>query len=359
MKVLLLYGGASPEHSVSCVSAVFIDQCLRKEGFSVIPVYIDLEKNWYLQEEAMPVPQDQLKNPCFLDLSKEKRITSLKGEGYSFDIAFPIIHGATGEDGKLQGLFEFLNIPFVGAGSLTSAICMNKLYTKTLLKSVGIPVLPFMGLSLTDWKRQPDQVAEEILKEFKLPVFVKPCNLGSSIGISQVQSTSELKTALENAFQYGSQVIIEKGIQGRELEVAMTGNYPEYKITTVGEIIVGSDFYSYEAKYIDSTAKLNIPASITPEQKALIQGLAENSFYFLNGSGFSRVDFFLDQSDENIYLSEINTLPGFTPISMFPKLWAYERVNSGTLVAELVELGLKRSTGSENLSEEILKTLTC
>ena len=355
--MLLLYGGASHEHSVSCVSAGFIDGCLRKEGFSVVLVYIDVEKNWHLQERVMTSPQEHPKNHCFLDLREGKKIASLKNKAYSFDIVFPIIHGTTGEDGKLQGMLEFFNIPFVGAGSFTSAICMDKFYTKTLLRNVNVPVLPFMRVSFPDWNSWPNQIEKEIMQEYNFPIFIKPCNSGSSIGISKVGSDLELKTALKKAFNYDPQVIIEKGIKARELEIAIIGNYPEYKTTSIGEIIVHSDFYSYEAKYIDDTSELSIPADITPELKRTIQYLASTSFRFLNGSGFARIDFLFDESSGKIYLSEINTLPGFTPISMFPKLWAYQGSTPELLVAELVELGFREPTGLKNVLEEQLKTI--
>ena len=347
MTVLLLYGGRSPEHSVSCLSANFIDQCLRQEGLSVIPIYIDIVGRWYLQKKVSSSPEEQSKTPCFLELSKEKKIISSDNQVLNFDIVFPIIHGPTGEDGRLQGMLEFFNIPFAGAGSLTSGICMDKFYTKTLLKDTNVPVLPFIRVAIPDWKNSPDQTQKKIIQELGFPIFVKPCNLGSSIGISKVRSEPELKTALDKALDYDPHVIIEKGIEARELEIGMIGNYPEYKMTSVGEIIVHSDFYSYDAKYKDDTSELVIPANIAPEQTKHIQDLATTAFRYLKGSGFARIDFLFDHSDEKIYLSEINTLPGFTPISMFHKLWEYQAMSARSLLRELIELGLKNSDPPE------------
>ena len=342
--VLLLYGGISAERRVSCVSAKLIYDTLTAEGFKLLPVYIDNNNIWHKQATVSININKQAKKPCFLHKKKTNVLSLSDGSYEEFDIAFPIIHGPTGEDGRLQGFFDFLNLPYVGAGVLTSAICMDKYYSKTLFKQFGLSVLTFMKIDLSDWKDWPNQIAKEVLKEFSFPFFIKPCNMGSSIGISKVNSISEFEKGVNKAFMYDDQVLIEEARNVRELEIAITGNRPNYKITEIGEIIVHSDFYSYESKYLKNTSELKIPADITKEQKNIIRDTATAAFRLVNGDGFARIDFFLDVDSQKIYLNEINTLPGFTPISMFPKLWEHSGMSPNILIPYLVQLGFEKHT---------------
>ena len=351
--VLLLYGGLSAEREVSCVSARFIFQTLLNEDFRVLPVYIDQNNVWHKQTKVHVKAEEQENNPCFLDLQKKKALVTSAAyrknrnqPSQDFDIVFPMIHGPTGEDGRLQGFFDFLGIPCVGADVLTSAICMDKYYSKTLLQQAGFPVVPFMRLGIGDWKNWPSQIKKDVLNEFDFPFFIKPCNMGSSLGISKVRSIDEFEKGIQYAFRYDEQILIEKAVEARELEISIMGNCPDYKVTDVGEIIVHSEFYSYEAKYLQETSELKIPAEITNERRNAIRDMATAAFRLVNGDGFARVDFFLtigkDIKNQKIYLNEINTLPGFTPISMFPKLWEHAGIQPDVLLPNLIRLGFER-----------------
>ena len=341
-KVILFYGGASPEHDVSCVSARFIEGALSSENFSVLPIYVTKQGEWHAQEHVAKDPKEYKRNPAFIARENKKVSLTAGGHPHEVGIAFPIIHGKTGEDGCLQGIFEFLNIPYVGAGVLTSAICMDKYYSKMLLEKANFPVVSYSKIDHADWISCPHQIKKELFSEFELPLFVKPCNMGSSVGISKVHSMEAFDNAVHRALGYDAQVLIEESIEARELEISIMGNHPNYKITNIGEIIVHSEFYSYEAKYLENSAEFEIPAKLTPKEKNLICDMAKAIFQLFHGDGFARIDFFLDKMSGEIYVNEINTLPGFTSISMFPKLWEHAGVLPHELIPNLIELGLER-----------------
>ncbi len=343
MRVLVFYGGRSPEHVVSCVSAHFICEVLLSEGFSVLPTYVDRNDRWHLQEKVLLKPSEQLKNPSFLSRYDQRGLVTPDRRVHKFDIVFPIVHGRTGEDGSLQGMLEFLNIPYVGAGIFTSAACMDKYYAKTLLDNAEFPVIPYARIDRSDWLNWPNQVANEILEKFSCPLFIKPCNMGSSIGISKVKCVDDFASAVDHALMYDHQVIIEKSIDARELEIGVMGNHPNYKVTEIGEVLVKSEFYSYKTKYMSNQADIQIPADLTQEQKDFIRDMATAVFGMLRGDGFARIDFFLEKTESaKIYINEINTLPGFTPISMFPKLWEHSGIKHNILISNLVDLGLDK-----------------
>ena len=353
-RVLVFYGGFSPEHEVSCVSACFICKILVSEGFSVLPTYIDHKSRWHLQKSVFKEPSKQLSNPCFLHRENQRSLVTSDNRVHEFDIVFPIIHGRTGEDGSLQGMLEFLNIPYVGAGIFTSSVCMDKYYAKTLLNDAKFPVVPYARIDQSDWSNWPNQVKNEIFEKFSFPLFVKPCNMGSSIGISKVKSMGDFDNAVHLAFMYDHQVIIEKSIDAKELEIGIMGNHPNYKVTNVGEIFVKSEFYSYKTKYISNQADLKIPADITQKQRDIIRDMATAVFGMLRGDGFARIDFFLEKTGhDKIYMNEINTLPGFTPISMFPKLWEYSGIKPNILISNLVDLGFQKFSSKKKLKNKL------
>jgi len=340
--ILLIFGGVSGEHDVSCISAQFIEKTLIQCNYNVIPVYIDRNGLWYKQNSVSAKPVTSKLELCHLVKSVKCHLQSLN-EKIEVDFVFPIIHGTNGEDGKLQGMLEFLDIPYAGAGVLSSALCMDKYYSKIFFQKAKLPQVKFIKIDRNEWINKPEYVIQKIMETFKVPVFVKPSNMGSSVGVSQVKEKNDLNKALDIAFSYDDQVLCEEGLQVREIEVSILGNYPEYKVSIPGEIITTHEFYSYEAKYLDKNgAKINISADLTVDQIQEIQNLAIKSFKAVKGDGFARIDFFIDKKTQIIYLNEINTLPGFTPISMFPMMWENTGLKSTDLLKTIVNLGVEK-----------------
>ena len=260
------------------------------------------------------------------------------------DVIFPVLHGTYGEDGTIQGLFDLANIPYVGAGVLGSAVGMDKDVMKRLLRDAGLPVVDF-------WTIKKNDIASFVEKDSRslpYPVFVKPANLGSSVGISKVHGLSELRDALETAAEYDRKIVIEKGIDAREIEIAVLGN-DDPIASIAGEIIPAREFYDYEAKYVSDDSRLLIPAPLTPEQNAEAQRLAIATFKILEGSGLGRVDLFLERNSGKFYVNEINTMPGFTSISMYPKLWDASGVPYSELIDRLITLALERHAEKNKL----------
>src|SRR5699024_9833673 len=232
-------------------------------------------------------------------------------------VTFPVLHGPNGEDGTVQGLFETMGVPYVGAGVLASAAGMDKIVSKVLFKDAGIPIVPYETVTPTDWEVRPEEVIERVIEHLPYPMYVKPANLGSSVGISEVNDIEELKVAIELAFEYDHRVLIEQGINGIEAEVAVLGN-EDVHTSVVGALIKENQFYDYDSKYHDGDVALQIPAEFSEDVLKKLREYATNAFIAIDGSGLSRVDFFVTEDDE-IYINEINTFPGFTPISMYPK----------------------------------------
>ncbi|MCP2620304.1 D-alanine--D-alanine ligase [Candidatus Aminicenantes bacterium AC-334-K16] len=338
IKVALLFGGRSDEHDVSLISAASIFSHLDQEKYEVLSIYINRMGFWRL----VPSP-----------LVSKKEL--LSGEFYSFlpwnsspflkylqaDIYFPVLHGPFGEDGTIQGLFELAGVPYVGAGVLASAIGMDKIICKTIWHSLGLPVVPHLPLLLSQWVSDKKSSLTKIKDNFSFPLFVKPANLGSSVGISKVKNEFQLEQAIQKAFSYDNKILIEKAITGREIECSILGNeHPRASLP--GEIIPSREFYDYQDKYLENKAKLIAPADLPYEKIKEIQDLSIKAFQAIDGQGMARVDFFLEQGSEQVYLNEINTIPGFTAISMFPKLWEVSGVPYNRLLEELIHLGFHR-----------------
>jgi D-alanine-D-alanine ligase len=264
----------------------------------------------------------------------------------SVDVIFPVLHGTFGEDGTVQGLLELADIPYVGAGVVGSACGMDKDVMKRLFAAAKLPIVPHVTLLRGDWERAPNHVRRIIEKRLKYPMFVKPANLGSSVGISKVHSASELKGAIDLAGSFDRKIIVEQGVGGkkgkaREIECSVLGNdHPEASIA--GEIVPGKEFYDYDAKYLDEGSELLIPARISKRQQKQVQQLAVRAFRAVDCAGLARVDFLMDPKSGKIYVNEINTMPGFTSISMYPKLWAATGLSYADLINRLIELGLER-----------------
>lgn len=347
LRIGVLFGGKSAEHEVSLQSARNVIESLDKEKYEVVPIGIDKDGKWLLSRTSDYLLNSS--NPKLIKLNKSNKEVSLYAQGQGalvsingdydikgkLDVIFPVMHGPFGEDGSMQGLLKLAGIPFVGPGVLGSAVGMDKEVTKRLLRDAGILIGKFITL------RAKEKISfNEIEKELGLPVFIKPVNMGSSVGVSKVRNENEFKKAIKEAFLYDTKIIIEENIPGREIECAVLGNdAPMASIP--GEIIANNDFYSYDAKYIDEGSVAEIPAKISPKTTKEVQKLAIKTFQTLNCEGLSRVDFFLKKNGD-VLINEINTIPGFTDISMYPKLWEASGIKISKLLDRLITLAIER-----------------
>ncbi len=336
--VALLFGGRSAEHDVSLVSAAAVFRNLDPRKYKVLSLYITKSGRWKIVPSPIASRSTLMKGRGldFLPWTKKGR-----GAGLDADIYFPVLHGPFGEDGTVQGLLEMAGVPYVGAGVLGSALGMDKAASKTLLKSAGLPVVPFRVVPETDWRRNRAALLRLIRKEFRRPYFVKPSNLGSSVGITKVKKDKDAAAAIERAFRYDRKVLVEKGVAGRELECSVLGN-DEPEASLPGEVIPHREFYDYNDKYIDGKTGFVIPARLPAALVAEVRRLAVAAFRALDLAGMARVDFFLERTSGRLYVNEVNTIPGFTEISMYPKLWAASGLPFPALVDRLVALGFER-----------------
>lgn len=334
----VIYGGQSSEHEVSIHTAMSVMNAVNKERFEVIPIYINMEGKW-MQGPAVTNVLEGIDELRFSEgESPAPHILGLKDE---FDLIFPVIHGPNGEDGTLQGLLELMDVPYVGSGVLGSALGMDKLMMKEVFGNRGIPQGRYKGFLRSDLKESLDGIIDEIERDFGYPCFVKPVNMGSSVGISKAKSRDSLREALELAARFDRKVIVEEFIKGREVEIAVLGNdRPDTSV--VGEITFENEFYDYEAKYKGGGTRLTIPAQIPDSVVTRMKELAVKAFLALDCSGLSRVDFFWDEEKDQLYINEINTLPGFTPFSMYPMMWKEAGKSYSQLIDELIGLGLER-----------------
>jgi D-alanine-D-alanine ligase len=355
LRVAVVFGGRSAEHEISLLSARFVVESLDRDRFDPVLVGIDKSGRWLLQEEALLLgaardPRLAKLNQSMPDVALAahpgaggEASLSITGRGTTgVDVVFPVLHGPMGEDGSVQGLLELAGVPYVGAGVLGSSVGMDKDVMKRLLAAADLPVVPWVTLRQGTFAPDADVARCEALG---FPLFVKPANLGSSVGVSRARTRDELVAAIAHAFEYDAKIIVEKGLdRPREVECAVLGNdHPAASIP--GEIVVDhpDGFYSYAAKYIDENgATLRIPADLSPDQVSAVQRLAVQTFRVLECAGLARVDFFL-ANDGKLWVNEINTIPGFTAISMYPKLWEASGVGAKELVGRLVDLALERA----------------
>ncbi len=349
--VALLFGGKSGEHEVSLRSAASILKALNRAKYEVIPIGITKEGHWrsdpkFLEaafpsilESGSPVllPAEPSGNTLMQVLSDSGSI----GRRAKIDVVFPALHGTYGEDGTIQGLLDMANVPYVGAGVLGSSVGMDKDVMKRLLQHAGLPVVAFRTFLDYQWQSQPERAQQAIERELGYPCFVKPANLGSSVGISKVKHREALQPAIELAAQYDRKVVVEQGLDVREIECSVLGN-DQPQASVPGEIVPSHEFYDYDAKYLDESSRLLIPAPLDKPQARLVQELAIQTFLVTECSGLARVDFFLEKSSGKIYVNEINTLPGFTSISMYPKLWEATGVPYDELIDKLIQLAIER-----------------
>ena len=350
IRVGILFGGRSGEHDVSLQSAASVINALDRAKYEIVPIGITREGHWrvgsgaaqllpQVLEHGDPVtPSVDPAGPKLLSLA---RAAPAPGSRPEVDVVYPVLHGTYGEDGTVQGLLELADIPYVGAGVLASATGMDKDVMKRLFRDAGLPVVPWQLILRADWESHPGAVRRRIEGELRYPLFVKPVNLGSSVGISKVHHRRELADALNLAAQYDRKILVEKGIDAREIECSVLGNdAPQASVP--GEVVPVNEFYDYEAKYIKEGSELVIPARLTARQTKRVQEVAIRAFQAIDGAGMGRVDFLLDRKTGKVYLNEINTIPGFTSISMYPKLWEASGIPYSQLLDRLIELALER-----------------
>jgi D-alanine-D-alanine ligase len=338
IKVTLLFGGRSAEHEISLISAASIYKNLDKKKYTTSCIYIDKQGLWKVVDSPL-VPQSDLDTGqffSFLPWGNENSSPFIDA-----DIYFPVLHGPFGEDGTIQGLFEMADVPFVGATVLASATGMDKATAKSLFENRQLPVVKHLVLPETEWNQGSSEILRRIQQEFPFPFFVKPANLGSSVGITKVTEWRQAEPAIRAAFQFDKKVLIEQGIQGREIECSVLGN-ENPQASLPGEIIPHRDFYDYKDKYIDGQTSFKIPAELPQKVTEKIQFIALEAFRAIDCSGMARVDFFLQEGTEKIFLNEINTIPGFTEISMYPKLWEVSGLPYPELLDSLIRFGLEK-----------------
>ena len=345
LRVGVLFGGRSGEHEVSLVSAASVIRGMDPDKYEPVPIGITKDGHWLIGEGAVKMLPEVLKGGRRVMLTADPTEAALvpldRGAGAQrLDVIFPVMHGTFGEDGTIQGMLDLAGLPFVGAGVLGSAIGMDKDVAKRLCQEAGIPVVPWVTVHRWRWEKEPLAVKEEIEKAFPYPVFVKPATLGSSVGMTKVHTAEELAPALDLACEYGMKILVEKAVMAREIEVSVLGNH-EPKASVPGEIVPHREFYDYTAKYLEEGTQLVIPAELKPTQVQKIQDLAVKAFRTLELSGMARVDFFVEKKGSKLYLNEVNTIPGFTSISMYPKLWEATGIPFKELIDKLIELAFE------------------
>ena len=353
LKVGVIFGGRSGEHEVSLRSAESIINALDRDKYEVVPIAITKAGKWLASSEATNLlPSAVMTNAdqhvAIFGDPTEKGLARFGGENEDgkrdrLDVIFPVLHGTYGEDGTIQGLLEMADVPYVGCGVLGSAAGMDKVVMKRLFREAGLPIVEFVHFLRSQWEADPLLVEMRVAEEIGFPCFVKPANLGSSVGISKATDAKTLNEAIALAARYDRKIVVERGVDAREIEVSVLGN--DQPIASLpGEIVPQSaEFYDYQAKYISADgARLEIPANLSEAQTAEIQQLAVQAFQAIDGAGLGRVDFFLEKETGKLLLNEINTMPGFTSISMYPKLWEASGLPYSQLIDRLIELAFER-----------------
>jgi D-alanine-D-alanine ligase len=347
LRVGILFGGRSGEHEVSLASAASVIRALDPEKYEAVPIGIDKDGRWLVSAKAHKLLADVLKTGNRVLLPADPSAATLvplgAGAGQPsvpIDVVFPVLHGTFGEDGTVQGLLEMANMPYVGAGVLASAVGMDKDVQKRLFEQAGLPVVSFMVFRRSEWENNREDIAADVLTQLRLPIFVKPATAGSSVGMTKVTTREQLPEAIDHAAQFGMKIIVERGVDAREIEVSVLGN-DEIRASIPGEIVPHRDYYDYKAKYIEQGTQLVIPAELTEKQVRTFQEYAVKAFRCIDGTGMARCDFFLERRTNKIYVNELNTIPGFTSISMYPKLWEASGLSYSHLLDELINLALE------------------
>ena len=384
LRVGVIYGGRSGEHEVSVASAASIIKHLDRGRYEPIPIRIEKDGRWTLADKAPTaisaadvIEHVRLESARSIRPGREAHLVAHPGEdtvlsierqatssdidatgaatvrGVGLDVVFPVLHGPYGEDGTVQGLLELANVPYVGAGVLGSAVGMDKAVMKTLFIASNLPVGPYIVVLRPEWTAGADAVATRVAEELRYPVFVKPANLGSSVGISKAKSDADLLTAMELALQFDRKIVIEAAVPGaREIECSVLGN-DDPQASIPGEVIPSREFYDYEAKYLDDASQVIIPADLSDTQVRDVQRLAIAAFRAVDCAGMARVDFLMSRDDGRMYLNEVNTIPGFTTISMYPKMWEASGLSYPALIDRLITLALERHAEKQQLRTSI------
>ena len=358
LRVGVIFGGRSGEHEVSVASAASVIEALDKAKYEVVPIGITHEGRWLAgadprrmlagapMDEAAAAP-DQVVTAVAMtgDPTRRGLVPAEAGDAGSaprpLDVVIPVLHGTYGEDGTLQGLLEMAGVAYTGCGVLGSSLGMDKEKAKLVFSAAGLPIVDWLTARRGDFERDPETVCDGIEAKFPYPVFVKPANLGSSVGVGKAHDRDELRACLATALEFDRKAIVEPGVNCRELECGVLGN-DEPIASIVGEVVPSNEFYDYRAKYVDNASRLYLPAEIPAETAQTIREMAVAAFLALDLSGLARVDFFLDKDSGQVYLNEVNTMPGFTQISMYPKLWEASGIPYPELLDRLIQLGLER-----------------
>lgn len=349
-RTILLFGGRSPEHDVSVLSARSIAAAAPKERIEIVPICIAKDGRFIDPERSAQVLDGGASSDSG-DFSFESWVRANHA-----DVVFPVIHGRQGEDGTLQGFLEILGLPYVGSDVAASAVAMDKGHMKYAFGAAKLPMVDFVQVTESEWRNERERVVRAVNNALRLPYFVKPANSGSSVGVSKVKSDGTLAEAMELALRFDDKVLVERGVDARELEVSVLGNDAP-AASVPGEIVPGGDFYDYADKYIDNKAQLVIPAKLPKEKSEELRRLAVAAFKAVGASGYARVDFFLERGTNRLFVNEINTVPGFTPGSLFPKLWEATEMKYSRLIEKLIELGIERSKARAARDEKSMEWL--
>lgn len=345
LRVGVIFGGRSGEHEVSLASAASVIRALDPEKYEAVPIGIAKDGRWFIGTPAQKMLPEVLRQGQRVMLSADPNVGALmplepsSAGSQRVDVIFPVLHGTYGEDGTVQGLLDLAGIPYVGSGVIGSAVGMDKDMAKRLFMQAGLPVADFLAILRTEWENGRERVLKAIAKNFRFPLFVKPAALGSSVGMTKVHNREELPAAMELAAEFAQKILVERNIKGREIEVSVLGN-DDPKASVPGEIIPHREFYDYTAKYLEEGTRLEIPAKLPKTQVQRFQQYAACAFRCLECRGMARVDFFLEKPSGHIYLNEVNTIPGFTSISMYPKLWEASGISYRELIDCLIRLAL-------------------
>lgn len=349
--VAVLFGGVSSEHDVSLASAENVINSIPEDRYDVYKIGITKDGRWFLYDGPTELKGSKWEShescvpACILPDRGRSGITVFENDAIrtiAIDCVFPVLHGKNGEDGTMQGLMELAGLPCVGCDMISSAMSMDKAVTNTIMDYAGIPQAKWLAITKYDYAKSADELLSKAIDYLGLPIFVKPACAGSSVGVSKATDMDSLKKAMDVALLHDNKVVLEETIVGREIECAVLGN-DELQVATPCEIIPGSEFYDYESKYIDDTTKIDLVAKLSAPQVELLKELAKKTYKALGCKGMARVDFFVSSDGERMYLNEVNTIPGFTPISMYPKMFENAGKSYTELVSELIELAIERS----------------
>src|SRR5271154_6545624 len=347
LRIGVRFGGRSGEHEVSLASAASVIRALDAEKYEAVPIGITKDGRWLVGAGAQKLLPDVLKSGERVLLPPDPTAASLvpltPSPGHpsvTVDVMFPVLHGTFGEDGTVQGLLELAGLPYVGAGVLASAVGMDKDVQKRLFAEAGLPIVPFLAVRRSEWEHNRAKVILQIKKKFRFPLFVKPATLGSSVGMTRVKAAHEISAAMDHAAEFALKIVVERGVVGREIEVSVLGN-DDLSASIPGEIVPHREYYDYQAKYLEQGTQLVIPAKLTKAQVAVFQDYAVRAFRAIDGAGMARCDFFLEKRSGKIYVNELNTIPGFTSISMYPKLWEASGLPYPKLIDRLIELAIE------------------